>query len=100
MKGVLVMITLVAKLKAKPGMEKLLAEECVKMAKEVRANEKECLQYIPYVSIEDPTEIVFVEIYVDMEALEFHRKTPHMKALRQAIGDALAGPTEVQMFQD
>jgi quinol monooxygenase YgiN len=94
------MITLIAKLKAKQGKEKLLAEECVKMAAEVREKEEGCLLYVPYVSLEDPSEIVFIEKYVDQIALDYHRQTSHLKALRQVLAEVLAEPVGLQEFRE
>ncbi|MDF9409708.1 MAG: Antibiotic biosynthesis monooxygenase [Pelotomaculum sp. PtaB.Bin013] len=89
------MITLVAKLKAKPGKEALLAEELIKQAKEVRDKEKECLMFIPHVSIDKPAEMVLFEKYADQEAFRIHFETPHFKAVAQKFDELLDGQIEV-----
>lgn len=94
------MISLVAKLKAKPGKESDLAGECVRLAQAVRENEKGCLQYIPHVSVKDPAEIVFFEQYADRETLENHRQTPHYKAAAEKFREYLAGPSEVTILRE
>lgn len=71
------MITVLAKLTALSGKESLLAEECMALAKDTRANEKGCLMYVPYVSSENPAEIFVFAQYVDQEALEVHKQAPH-----------------------
>jgi len=89
------MITLVAKLKAKPGKEALLAEELIKVAKEVGDKEKNCVMFIPHVSIDNPAEMVLFEKYVDQEAYKNHFKTPYFKAIAQKFAELLDGGIEV-----
>lgn len=55
------MITLIARIIAKPGKEALLAEECIKIARIVREQEKGCLMYIPHVSANNLAEITFLK---------------------------------------
>jgi len=93
-------ISLVAKLKARPGKESDLAEECVRLARAVRENEKECLAYIPHVSVKDPAEIVFFEQYAGPEALDNHRQTPHYKAASEKFKELLGAPPEVNILKE
>lgn len=93
------MIGLIAKLKVKPGNETAVKEACLKMAKEVQEKEKGCLLYEPYVSVDNPGEIVFMEKYQDMKALEYHRETPYYKELINTIGSALQGPPEILVLK-
>ncbi len=94
------LISLVAKLRARPGKETLLAEECVRLAQAVRNQERGCLAYIPHVSVKDPAEIVFFEQYAGQEDLDNHRQTPHYKAASEKFKDLLAGPPEVTMLKE
>lgn len=73
------MVTTLAKVIALPGKESLLAEVCISLAKETRANEKGCLQYSPYVSEENPAEIIIIGKYVDENALQAHVTSHHAK---------------------
>ncbi len=94
------MVYIYARLKAKPGREQYLAEECARLAKIVRENEKDCLAYFPCVAIEDTSVIVFVEKYKDSAAFDYHRQTPYLKEFRERTGDALAEPTVIERFED
>jgi len=94
------MITLIARLKAQPGKEALLAEECIKLAKNVRENEKGCLMYIPHVSTENPAEIVFVEKYTDQEAFNTHGQTPYFKAYKEKCGGLTDGNSQLQFIKE
>jgi quinol monooxygenase YgiN len=56
------MVTLIARLIAKPGKEVLLAEECAKMRKIVREQEQGRLTYIPHVAADNPANRVLGKI--------------------------------------
>ncbi|MDD2503827.1 MAG: putative quinol monooxygenase [Clostridia bacterium] len=94
------MITLTAKMKAKSGKEKTLIEECIKLAKEVREKEQGCLMYIPHVSQDDPSEILFVEKYSDQSAFDYHPTTAYFQAFASKIKDLLEGPMELQKYNE
>jgi len=93
------MISLVAKLKIKPGMEEKAINTCIKMAEAVRMHEKDCLLYEPYIPTDGTPEIVFIEKYTGTEALEEHRKSSHYQTFKQEIVDALEGPPEVTVLK-
>lgn len=93
------MITIIARLKAIQGKEQLLTDECVRMAKVVRENEKGCKMYIPYVSIEDPAVVVFIEQYEDANAFKHHGSTPYFKEFFGTIKPLLAEAPDIQQFE-
>lgn len=93
------MIALVAVLKIKPGMEEKVAQASLKMAEAVSKNEKECLLYEPYVPLEDTGELYILEKYTSMEALEKHRHTSHYLEFKEAVKDAVEGPTQVTVLK-
>lgn len=94
------MITLIAKVKAKPGKEALLSEECIKLAKKVRENEKGCLMYTPHVSAENPAEIIFIEKYTDQEAFNTHGQTPYFKAYKDTTAAYVEGDSQLQFIKE
>ncbi|RJQ24781.1 MAG: antibiotic biosynthesis monooxygenase [Peptococcaceae bacterium] len=94
------MVTLIARLKAKPGKETILIGECVDIAREVREKEKGCLMYVPHVSIENPGEIVFIEKYESREAFDAHLQTAYFKALAEKLEDLLDGPPVLQFLKE
>lgn len=97
-KEVFTLVTIIAKLRAVPGKESFLADECIKMATAVRENEKKCLTYIPYVSIEDPSVVVIIEKYQDAASFDEHKSTPYFKALVETISPFLAEALDIQRF--
>ncbi|HTW87592.1 MAG TPA: putative quinol monooxygenase [Candidatus Binataceae bacterium] len=88
-------LTVIAKLKVKPGSEKQIEQACTEMAANVR-QEPDTLTYIMHRSTTDPTVIMVYEVYKDAAAFEYHRKTPHMAAMFSKIKDLVAGPPEVE----
>jgi quinol monooxygenase YgiN len=88
-------LTVIAKIKAKPGSEKQLEAACTEMASKVR-QEPDTLTYIMHRSTTDPTVLMVYEVYKDAAAFEFHRKTPHMADLFGKLKDLVAGPPEVE----
>jgi quinol monooxygenase YgiN len=94
------MVTLIARIMAKPGKETLLAEECIKIARIVREQEKGCLMYIPYVSANNPAEITFLEKYADQDALDAHGQTPYFKEFREITKELVAERIPIQFLKE
>ena len=94
------MITLIARITAKPGKETLLAEECIKIARTVRELERGCLMYIPYVSANNPAEITFLEKYADQEAADAHVQTPYFKQYREISKELVAERLPIQFLKE
>ena len=102
------MVTTLAKVIALPGKESLLEEVCINLAKETRANEKDCLQYLPYVSGENPAEIIIIGKYADENALQAHITSPHAKVaikklegiVAEKVTDILDGNLIVNVLQE
>lgn len=94
------MITLIAKLVAKPGQETNLKRECLEIAAQVRENEPNCTMYIPHVDPKNPAIIVFVEKYANQDALDNHLKTPYFQNLAGKFDELLASPLELQILSD
>jgi len=82
------MITVLATFKALPGKEAILAEE------------KGCLMYVPLVSVENPAEIVFLEKYVDQEAMQAHLQSPYFIAATARFPELLEGKPVMKIFKE
>src|SRR5690242_10778984 len=70
-------LTVIAKLKAKPGVEEQLYEACRKLIAPTLAEEG-CLNYDMHRSIEDPSIIMFYENWATKPLWEQHMKSPHL----------------------
>ncbi len=67
-------------------------------AAQVRAHEPANQLYRLFRSREDPDAYVVMEVYDDLDALEAHRRSPHILANRPAIAPLVAAPTVVEIY--
>ncbi len=81
------MNTTIARIKIKDGKEDQALAALKKMAESVEANEPGTLAYIIHRSIDDPSEIVFFELYADDDAWKAHSQGDSMKAFQSGFAD-------------
>jgi quinol monooxygenase YgiN len=93
-------VTIIARLKAKPGSEAALQEAFQDMIKTVRAEEPGCQAYVLHKSKKDASQFVWYEVYSDQAAVDTHMKTPHMKAMGGRIKDLLDGAPQVEFLEE
>jgi quinol monooxygenase YgiN len=93
-------LSLIAKIKAKPGSEKALEDAFRDMIKKVRVAEPGCLTYILHKSNDDPTTFVWFETYADDAAFANHRKTDHMKEMGARIANLLADKPQIELLTE
>jgi quinol monooxygenase YgiN len=93
-------VTIIARIKAKPGSEGPLEEAFRDMIKKVRAAEPGCQAYVLHKSPKDPTQFVWYETYTDQAAVDIHMKTDHMKAMGGRIKDLLEGAPQIEFLQE
>jgi len=94
------MITVIAKLKVKPGSEAAFREAADKMIADVKANEAGTVTYLLHRANADPTEFVFYEVYADQNAMAAHSSSEPMQQFFGAMGGLLAGRPEIGMFEE
>ena len=70
-------LTIIAKLKAKPGSEDGLYEACRKLVAPTRAEEG-CINYDMHRSVEDPGLVMFYENWETKPLWERHMESPHL----------------------
>lgn len=88
-------LTIIAKLKAKPGSEEQLYEACRKLVAPTRAEEG-CINYDMHRSIEDPGLVMFYENWETKPLWERHMESPHLSEFSAETEDM----TEVwELFQ-
>jgi quinol monooxygenase YgiN len=93
------MMAIVATLKVKPGMEKEFEAEAKQLVTQVNANEPHCKLYT-LCRGQTPGTYLFLERYVDQAAIDFHRSTPHYKAVGPKIGRYVEGKVDVQVLTE
>jgi quinol monooxygenase YgiN len=81
------MVAVVARLKMQAGKEEQALAQLRQMVEAVQANEPGALAYIAHRSKQDPTQIIFFELYVDDDAFRAHGQTPHMQQFRSAFAE-------------
>ena len=93
------MISVVARLKIKEGMNAEFEEAARNLAAAVNANEPDC-HYYAFHRSDDPTVYVAVERYTDMAAVEHHGQTDHFKELGAKMGPFMAGRPDVERLEE
>ena len=85
------MNTIIARITIKDGKEDEALEALKKMAEGVEANEPGTLAYVIHRSIDNPSEIVFFELYEDDDASKAHSGGESMKAFQSGFADIFDG---------
>ncbi len=87
-------IAVVARLRAKEGMEAALKELLLSVIAPGRSDEG-CINYELHQTIKDPSLFVFYEIWQSKEHLDKHGAAPHMLQFRGKVMDLLGEPPEI-----
>lgn len=91
-------VTVVARFRAKPGMEAQVREELLKVVAPTRA-EAGCINYDPHQAADDPSLFLFHENWVSKQALDEHLQKPYLTALIEKISAMLAEPVEISIWK-
>jgi quinol monooxygenase YgiN len=92
-------ITVIAKLKVKPGSEAAFEAAAKEMIATVKTSEPGTLAYVLHKNTKDPAEFTYYEVYQDQAAFDSHGKSDHMRAFGGKIGGLLAGRPEIAMLE-
>jgi quinol monooxygenase YgiN len=87
-------LTIVARIKAKPGMEARMQQDLISLLAPTRA-ESGCTTFDLLQDTTDPTVFVLCENWKDQVALDAHFQQPYVKQVLQAYEETLAEPIEV-----
>ena len=90
------MLTVIAKLRARPGQGTALAGQMNQAAAEVR-NEPGNYAYVVHRASDDPDLVMIYEQYEDRAALDAHRD--HLKEMGLDLSALLAGRPELEFFE-
>jgi quinol monooxygenase YgiN len=91
-------VTVVARIKAKKGMEETFNQELMALVAPTRS-EKGCINYDLYRSIDDRSVFMFYENWVSKEDLDKHLAMPYMKSHMEKAREMLAGPAEITLWE-
>jgi len=87
-------VTVLARIKAKPGLEHAVKKQLLALIEPTRA-EPGCLGYDLHQNSDDPTCFMFYENWAGAEELDAHLKKPHLKAFLDRVDELLAEPLDV-----
>ena len=91
-------VTVVARIKARKGMEETLNQELVALVAPTRS-EKGCINYDLHRSADDRSVFMFYETWVSKEDLDKHLAMPYMKSHMEKAREALDGPAEIALWE-
>ena len=91
-------LTVVAKLSAKPGQGDALAAILAEQVAAVVKAEPDCLVYRRHRSKKNPDLFLFYEQYRSDAAFDVHRKGPHLAAFRDRRDPLVTGPAEIAFY--
>ncbi len=92
-------VTVVERLRAKPGMEDLVKLILQQLAAETRTEEG-CISNHVRQSVSDPGVFLSIETWKNRDLLERHSETSHIEAFRRKSDDLLAEPTEITLWEN
>jgi quinol monooxygenase YgiN len=91
-------VTVVVRLKARPGTETRVRQELYDLLRPTRA-EQGCLNYDMHEAQGDPTLFLFHEDWASGEDLQRHFETPHIKRWIELAEGLLAEPLDLTLWR-
>ncbi|NJO41307.1 MAG: antibiotic biosynthesis monooxygenase [Cyanobacteria bacterium RU_5_0] len=92
------LLTIVARIKAKPGMEERMRQDLLGLLAPTRA-ESSCITFDLLIDTNDPTVFVLYENWKDQAALDAHFQQPYVKQVFKAYEETLAEPIAVMSLE-
>jgi len=91
-------VTVLAIIKAKPGMEARV-EQALKDLIEPTRQESGCINYDLHVLMDKPGEFMFYENWQSKERLDDHLNRPHLQDFLAQAEEILAEPVSISLFR-
>jgi quinol monooxygenase YgiN len=91
-------VTVVARIKAKPGMEERVKEELLALVAPTRT-EPGCLNYNLHQALDDTSSFVFYENWLSKQDLDEHLQKPHLRAFLMKEDHLLAQPMDITLWE-
>ena len=92
------LLTIVARIKAKPGMEGRMRQDLLGLLVPTRA-ESGCVTFDLLMDMNDSTVFVLYENWKDRAALEVHFQQPYVKQVLKAYEETLAEPIKALFLE-
>jgi quinol monooxygenase YgiN len=90
-------LTLIARMRAKPGQEARLRQELNRLVRPTRA-EQGCLTYELHQSQTDPALLMFYENWKSQADLDAHFETPHFKEFMGIFHEMIEGDMDLTQW--
>jgi quinol monooxygenase YgiN len=87
-------LTIIARVRAKPGQEARLLQEMKGLLAPTRA-EAGCLSYDLHQSQSDPALFALYENWASQAALDAHFQTPYLQAMFKLVPELVEGPLDI-----
>jgi quinol monooxygenase YgiN len=94
------MMTVIARLKVRPGKEAEFERAAREMVAHVKASEPGTVTYVLHRSTADPTVFAFYEVYADAAAFTAHSQSDRMRQFGRGLAGALEGQPEITMYEE
>ncbi len=91
-------VTVIARMKAKPGQEAEVRRELLSLVAPSR-KDAGCLNYDLHQGSGDPATFLFHENWASRELLEQHLQQPHLQAALAKLKNLLAEPPEISLWE-
>lgn len=91
-------VTVLARIKAKEGMEEKVRQELLALVAPSRSEEA-CLNYDLHQSVDDKSLFVFYENWTSQDALDKHLLMPYLDAFDENVEGLLAQPVEISLWE-
>ena len=90
-------VTVLARFKAKPGMEEKAKQAILACVAPTRA-EKGCINYDLHQSVDDKAVFILYENWESKEILDKHLKTPHLTGLQAKSDELFSEPLDITLL--
>jgi quinol monooxygenase YgiN len=91
-------VTVLAKIKAKPGMEDAVRETVMSLVGPTH-KEPGCINYDLHVSLDDKGQLMLYENWVSKKDLDDHLEMPYLREFLGKAEDMLAEPVEITLWE-
>ena len=91
-------VTVLARIKAKPGLEQQVAEALTALVQPTRS-EAGCINYDLHQSFDDKTLFMLYENWTSKKDLDEHLNMPYLRTFLSKAEDVLAQPVEITLWE-
>jgi quinol monooxygenase YgiN len=91
-------LTVVARIKAKPGMEERVKEELLALVAPTR-REPGCINYDLHQALDDSSQFIFYENWRSKDDLDKHLQMSYLQAFLGKVDQILAQPVEITLWE-